>query len=323
MDIRAQAFSPPDLLPFARVQDQALQISGNESRSESTRDIRQSSLQRNLAAGLDGLSTRLQKVGSELKNIEHLCLPVACSPFDYPADTQGVADYLKARQLQGATLQGALHGLDSALEMRLPQEHLLDAQLNMYANYSATAGSAEQKLFAADTLAQLPTMESAAGNIQYAPRKKAGGDFFKELNGMIGFIRTDYLAVYENSLTKYSNLYKTFNEKVMSKMGQWVTGQDDGKKVKIDVGLLSAIDNLIVNRPNQVLYPVAGGQVTQSEAKKWATALGLNPDKAVVSMSGYFAVMMNISPLLAMREVLNAGFIEAQGEGRTDLKYLT
>lgn len=39
MDIRAQTSSTPDLLPFARVQDQALQISGNESRSESTRDI--------------------------------------------------------------------------------------------------------------------------------------------------------------------------------------------------------------------------------------------------------------------------------------------
>lgn len=68
-----------------------------------------------------------------------------------------------------------MHGLNRAMEARLPLEHLLDAQLNMHANYSAIASPAEQKLqqlqnlFAANTLAQLLTIESATGNVQYAP----------------------------------------------------------------------------------------------------------------------------------------------------------
>lgn len=43
--------------------------------------------------------------------------------------------------------------------------------------------------------------------------RPTSGDFFKELNGMIGFMCTDYLNGYENVLARYSNFYKEFDEK--------------------------------------------------------------------------------------------------------------
>lgn len=103
-------------------------------------------------------------MGNELKNVEHLWLSATCSPADYPADAQDVAG-------DGACTGGTL-----------AQDHLLEAQLNMYVNYSAADSPAEQKLqqmFTAETLAKLPSLEGASGQIQYAQGQKAkvGGDF--------------------------------------------------------------------------------------------------------------------------------------------------
>ncbi|AZC51687.1 Cell invasion protein SipD [Pseudomonas chlororaphis subsp. piscium] len=123
---------------------------------------------------------------------------------------------------------------------------------------------------------------------------------------MIGFIKEDYLAVYENLLTKYSDFYKEFNESIMANMGGWITGRNEGKDVQISGELYDALKVLsdkYKQAPAGVLYPISGS-ASRDEASKWAKAMGL-PESCVKSdgKGGYY-VMMDLSPLDAMMGAL-------------------
>lgn len=150
----------------------------------------------------------------------------------------------------------------------------------------------------------------ASGDLLHAPEAirnalspfSGSSDFFEQLLAMIGFIKGEYLEIYEALLTKYSDFYKEFNETIMAKMGDWITGKSDGKEVEISGELraaLEALRNKYQQAPDGVLYPVSGS-ATQEEAQKWAKALGL-PDSCVQpDGNGGYRVMMDLSPLDAM-----------------------
>lgn len=142
--------------------------------------------------------------------------------------------------------------------------------------------------------------------------------FFSQLEGMIRFIKSDYLKVYENLLQKYSDFYTEFNQEIMAKMSSWITGKDDGKEVEISGGLydaLSALRKKYFNSSEGTLYPIAG-TTTKDDATKWALAMGLITKDDVENNTlkyqlivwsdhfGNYRVMIDLSPLDAMREQL-------------------
>ncbi|HDS1817659.1 TPA: IpaD/SipD/SspD family type III secretion system needle tip protein [Pseudomonas putida] len=129
-------------------------------------------------------------------------------------------------------------------------------------------------------------------------------DFFEQLLAMIGFIKGEYLAIYEALLTKYSDFYKEFNETIMAKMGDWIKGKSDGKEVEISGDLHDALEALrskYQQAPAGALYPISGeGSATQDEARKWAKAMGLPESCVQPDGKGGYRVMMDLSPLDAM-----------------------
>ena len=143
--------------------------------------------------------------------------------------------------------------------------------------------------------------------------------FFDQLEKMIRFIKSDYLKVYEGLVKKYSDFYTEFNQQVMAKMGGWVTGKDDGKKVELDGGLydaLSALREKYAVAPAGAFYPLENaGPASKDDATKWAIAMGLITEKDVVDNSDKFQkivqqngsgwnVMMDLSSLDSMLESL-------------------
>ncbi|MFK3816434.1 IpaD/SipD/SspD family type III secretion system needle tip protein [Pseudomonas sp. NPDC089407] len=149
------------------------------------------------------------------------------------------------------------------------------------------------------------------GDLPHAPEANrnalnvlsGSADFFEQLLAMIGFIKGEYLAIYEALLTKYSAFYKEFNETIMAKMGDWIKGKSDGKEVEISGQLSAALEALrskYQQAPEGVLFPVDGGSATEAEARKWAKAMGV-PDSCVQpDGKGGYRVMMDVSPLDAM-----------------------
>ncbi|AYN16993.1 IpaD/SipD/SspD family type III secretion system needle tip protein [Pseudomonas monteilii] len=182
------------------------------------------------------------------------------------------------------------------------QGHLLEAELRKWAAlaHPASPDIQEWKDETLKKIGDLPLAPEAARNALNPFSGSA--DFFEQLLAMIGFIKGEYLAIYEALLTKYSDFYKEFNETIMAKMGDWITGKSDGKEVEISGGLraaLEALRNKYQQAPDGVLYPVSGS-ATQEEAQKWAKALGL-PDSCVQpDGQGGYRVMMDLSPLDAM-----------------------
>ena len=182
------------------------------------------------------------------------------------------------------------------------QGHLLEAELCKWAAlaHPASPNIQQWKDETLKTLGDLPLAPEAVRNTLNPFSGSA--DFFEQLLAMIGFIKGEYLEVYEALLTKYSDFYKEFNETIMAKMGDWITGKSDGKEVEISGELraaLEALRNKYQQAPDGVLYPVSGS-ATQEEAQKWAKALGL-PDSCVQpDGNGGYRVMMDLSPLDAM-----------------------
>lgn len=137
--------------------------------------------------------------------------------------------------------------------------------------------------------------------------------FFQDLQGMIDFIKNDYLAAYENMLGTYSAFYKEFNESIMAKMSEWIKGKNDGKDVEILVGkffvALTWHMRTYSAAPKGVAYPpleYGAKQVSEVQARNWAKAMGI-PDKQVRKDSALgWVVMMDLSPLIVMRSSLIA-----------------
>lgn len=205
------------------------------------------------------------------------------------------------------------------------QAHLRDAALREFAVFGFV-DTPDARRLADDTLAQLRQLEIPLPLTQEVLNQpNSSEDFFAQLLAMIGQIRGEYLAVYEALLDKYSGFYKEFNETIMAKMGDWVGGKDDGKKVQISPEISGAIKALIKKYsaiPEGMLFPVVDKEkqtwtpatATKDEAEKWALAMGLDPETAVVSDGGKgFCVKMDLSPLLAMDKALVFPFMPGTG----------
>ncbi|WMI97550.1 IpaD/SipD/SspD family type III secretion system needle tip protein [Pseudomonas chlororaphis subsp. aurantiaca] len=244
-------------------------------------------------ARLDALSGRLEE---NAKTLKAFTLPAAVSTADIDSDPQGVSRYLQAQQVAVGQASRGLQKLSEATGTTKVSEQVVEAELRKLAQ--SPEGQSLAPEFTGETLEKLLAAMPGA----YAAGASAGApDFFKTLEDMIAFIKTDYLAVYENALKQYSDFYKEFNEKVMSKMGDWVTGKDDGKKVELDFkSLIEALKSLIAGVRDRRLYPVeANKSVSKQDAEKWATAIGL-PSSCVIQQNGRWQVIIDVSPLGTM-----------------------
>jgi type III secretion system IpaD/SipD/SspD family effector len=199
-----------------------------------------------------------------------------------------LAEYIAASQLHSHVVSASLRGLAAAS----PVEESIVAP------------------FFTASMQQLQELNGGPGTRTVPATYTSSDDFFSDLLGMIDFIRNGYLAIYENLITQYSTFFKEFNEEIMSKMGGWISGVNDGKDVKIEPGLRNALDALInkySRSPGGVLYPPpnTGGSTagsSRADAENWAETLGLPASSVVSDNRGGFVVMMDLSPLLAMRD---------------------
>ncbi|AZC90106.1 IpaD/SipD/SspD family type III secretion system needle tip protein [Pseudomonas carnis] len=158
--------------------------------------------------------------------------------------------------------------------------------------------------FVTDTTMQLEMISSGPSDIKSS---RASDSYFDDLLGMIDFIKSDYLAAYEGLLTRYSEFYKEFNEKIMAHMGEWIEGVDDGKRVRIDGDMkkeLKALLNKYSKPPTGIVYPPGENvkPVSLDEAYKWADAMGVSRTNVQAYGDGY-VVMMDLSPLNEMVSV--------------------
>lgn len=247
-----------------------------------------------------GLNARLQEIGTALKAFY---LPSIAIPFD-PASGKGLREYFNERLAENVKTEQALRTVLGKVEASKVQGHLLEAEIHKLAGLALPA-SPETLQWMNETLKISGDLPQAPEDIRTALYPVSdSADFFKQLLAMIGFIKGEYLAIYEELLTKYSDFFREFNETIMAKMGEWITGGDDGKEVTVSFKLraaLTALRNKYQRAPDGVLYPTSDrGSATQEEAQKWAKALGL-PDSCVQpDGNGGYRVMMDLSPLDAM-----------------------
>lgn len=261
---------------------------------------------RSVVSRLDSLNARLNDITVAAKGIS---LPAVAGPADLAAGAPGLGDGFKARHAESVTMQQAVQGLLDQVETSKVSAHRVYAELCKLAALDLPSSPETEKLsrsFADDTARQARGLPGAPPQAQN--NAKTSNDFFAQLLAMIGFIKGEYLAIYEALLTKYSDFYKEFNETVMAKMGDWITGKDDGKKVEIKGGLfdaLKALKDKYTKAPAGVLYPIPGaGSATHADASKWAKAMGVPESCVKPDGNGGYRVMMDLSPLDAMMDAL-------------------
>lgn len=208
------------------------------------------------------------------------------------------------------------------------QAHLRDAALREFAVFGFV-DTPDARRLADDTLAQLRQLEippPLTQEVLNQPNSSAG--FFDQLLAMIGQIRGEYLAVYEELLKKYSNFYGEFNKEIMAEMSKWIEGSSDGKNVTLRRGLLESVEDLIKKysaQPTGVLFPIPDKDgklppATEADAKKWAEAMGMGKDSPNVKPDGKggFVVMMDLSPLIKMRDNLTPIFKSPGGSDKLE-----
>jgi len=191
------------------------------------------------------------------------------------------------------------------------QAHLLEAGLREFA-LLGLVDTRDVRMFEGQTLAQLRTLETPAPlTHEVLNQPNSSSDFFEQLLAMIGQIRGEYLAVYEELLKTYSDFYSEFNTEVMAKMGQWIKGDGDGKQVEINFDFYITIRNLIDKHSQTVLFPLPNApSATEAEVRKWAKAMGMGENSPNIreepAGSGQFVLLMDVSPLNRMAEQLDA-----------------
>lgn len=254
-----------------------------------------------LVSLLGKLNVRLGEVNSAVRAFS---LPAVAGPVDFAAGEEAVREYFIARRAESVKTERALRTLLGQVEASKVQCHLLEAELHKWAAL-AQPDSPEIQQWKDETLQKLRDIPHAPEAVREALGSLSGSaDFFEQLLAMIGFIKGEYLAIYEELLTKYSAFYKEFNETIMAKMGDWIKGKSDGKEVEISSQLRAALEALrdkYQKAPDGVLYPTAdGGPATKEDAQKWAKALGLPASCVQPDGKGGYRVMMDLSPLDGM-----------------------
>jgi len=277
--------------------------------------------QTHLAPAADG-----QEQGDALDMREHrqapakVLLTLECLAKRHQQSADAVQAFAR-----NATPQQLQEVADSAVAVG-QQAHLLEAGLREFA-VLGFVDTRDARMFGGDTLAQFRALEAPAPLTQEVLNQaNSSPDFFDQLLAMIGQIRGEYLAVYEELLKKYSDFYAEFNETVMAEMSKWITGSSDGKTVTLNRGLLLAIDNLLKKysaQPQGMLFPIPDehgkwSPATEIDAKKWAEAMGMGKDSPNVKPDGQggFVVMMDLSPLKTMSDTLTPLFKDPFGGNR-------
>jgi type III secretion system IpaD/SipD/SspD family effector len=240
-------------------------------------------------------SDNLLKLNGRLVEARKDAMQLSQSPHSSSLDAraQALSEKIVASQLHSHVVTASLQGLAALVPSQAPQQQSM------------------ANAFFADSMPELQRVANGAAELLSASpaplantSSSGSDDFFSDLLEMIKFIKDGYLGVYEDLITKYSAFFKEFNESIMSKMGGWIEGANDGKEVKISGDLRLALNALIQKYsgiPGGVLFTGA----TEAEALKWAAAFGsgtVRPDG-----NGGFVVMMDLSPLQAMSDSLAPG----------------
>jgi invasin D len=143
----------------------------------------------------------------------------------------------------------------------------------------------------------------------------SSNDFFDKLLDLINLIKNGYLAGYEHIIAAYSDFFADFNDEITAKMQEWIEGANDGKEVKLNAGALrtalqALIDKYSHPNPKSVLFPKPGeGGASKEEAEKWRVALGLPANCLKANGDGTWCVVMDVEPLLNMKNSLPSGNI--------------
>ncbi|VVO48574.1 IpaD/SipD/SspD family type III secretion system needle tip protein [Pseudomonas fluorescens] len=237
-------------------------------------------------------SDNVLKLNERLVEARKDAMQLAKAPHSSPLDAraQDLSEKIVASQLHAHVVTASLQGLEALASGQGPQEK---SMANSLFSQSST---------------ELQSVVAEVAELHAAPPASPGStaisetdDFFQKLLDMIKFIREDYLAVYEELIAKYSAFFKDFNESIMSKLGGWITGVNEGKDVRISLELRDELDRLVQKYssiPEGVLFT---GQ-TQEEALRWAQAFGMSPESVRPDGNGGFVIMIDVSPLVAMRD---------------------
>ncbi|CAI3807066.1 hypothetical protein GLGCALEP_04470 [Pseudomonas sp. MM221] len=296
-------------------------------------------LTRSVVSLLGRLDNRLQEISVAVKEFY---LPPVAAPVDPAAGEAAMRRYFDERLAENIKTEQSLRTVLEKVEASKVQGHLLEAELRKLAALDQPAHPKIQQ-WKDETLKKLGDLPHAPEAIRNALSQVSGSDdFFEQLLAMLGLIKGEYLAVYEELLTKYSEFFKEFNDTIMAKMGDWITGGNDGKEVTISPDLynaLAALRDKYNQAPDGVLYPIAGAEpATEEEALKWAKAMGL-PESAVhPDGNGGYRVMIVLTPLDAMMaaaprggatwdtakfQAWQTGFNSLEGDLKNQLQILT
>ncbi|WP_237142328.1 IpaD/SipD/SspD family type III secretion system needle tip protein [Pseudomonas gregormendelii] len=280
-----------------------LAVQGDEVNHRQRKSAPENSL-RSLVSHLDSERQRLQETGVALNGLSRAISAPPREGMPHPDP-----EYFAGRSADGQRLQRQLQNVLETVQAAKPQGNLVDASLRELAELGLDGSLDERRV--ADTLSQLRHLPDTPAELQQTLSSPKGSeDFFEQLKEMIGFIRGDYLAIYEALLEKYSNFYAEFNREIMANMGDWTGGRDDGKKVWLSSKLRTALDKLLNkygSHPAGTVYPlpdVKGDypKTTKDDALKWARAMGLKDSAVVAVPGGGFRVQMDLSALTAMRD---------------------
>ncbi|WP_338806816.1 IpaD/SipD/SspD family type III secretion system needle tip protein [Pseudomonas chlororaphis] len=293
--IRSQAGLEPGVTSAADVR-------GGEERSDYGAHSGAQQVLRAVVSRLDSLNARLGDITVAANEVARLQGAAISEDTDgSPVSGQG----FKARHAENRkTLLAVERVLDKAQASKVAG-HVVRAELSKLSlldGGDVPGGGALSRRFADETVELLRGLPGGPRDVRGNAR--SSGDFFEQLTGMIDDIKDDYLAVYEEMLSKYSAFYKDFNESIMGKMGRYVDNDTASsniwlrtKEMKEDI--VALIDKYS-SEPEGVYYRSS----SRVEALKWAEAMGL-PDSCVQSSkSGGFVVMIDLSVLKKMRDQL-------------------
>ncbi|MBN3002382.1 type III secretion system needle tip protein SctA [Chromobacterium alkanivorans] len=152
-----------------------------------------------------------------------------------------------------------------------------------------------------------PTAREFAAPMLNAARDASGGvisdrELWKLISDSIGNIKNGYLGVYENVVGKYIEFYQEFSD-ILAKMAGWISSNDKGDKVTLNVGdLYAELKTLKEKYENTALFPTSG-TTTEAEAKKWAKELGL-PESCVQKKGDGYVVVIDTGPVDKMMKAL-------------------
>ncbi|PRP70991.1 hypothetical protein BUE93_09135 [Chromobacterium amazonense] len=150
--------------------------------------------------------------------------------------------------------------------------------------------------------ARVPSMQISDDS----PRTHSDVDLWELIMAAISGIGNSYLGVYEDVLTKYTEFFKAFSNKILAMMSTWIKPGSDDNTVGLDVnGILGALRDLLneFSPPNGgVLLPREGDTENgwyenKSEAEEWASEL---PGSRVVEdpeHSGHWKVVIDMGPI--------------------------